>query len=169
MIPVIQTADTMETLRRVVHSINFSEDVFAFPIIPVKTAFMTAAPSVLTGTNAWVGVAVDRATFRKRLKDKRWALYAAGALDNGDANGTTLTLVYVKDDGSLVTLGTPTTVPGGAGFQKIMLGPVDVFGSAGVPAGESVPMLGLTAQKAAGANGALTGWCLWLRLLPPTA
>src|SRR5689334_16110332 len=125
MIPVVQTVDTTETLRRIVQSITYSEDVLAFPIVPIGQAFTTATPTAAgAGTKLWVGVAVDRPTFRRRLKDARWAVYAAGLVNTRDANTAVIGLQYVKDDGMLVPLGV-SLVPAGPGFTKWMLGPFD--------------------------------------------
>lgn len=168
MIPVIQSGRADEDLRRVIHSINFSEDVLAFPMIPVAQGFSTDMPTTaFGGVNLWIGCSVDRSIFRERLKDSRWAVYAAGIVDTVDANAAVLGLVYVTDAGVIVPLG-GIGILAGPGFAKAQMGPFDVFGTAGVPPNEVIPMLGMTAQKTAGGNGALLGWTLWIRFLPPT-
>ena len=168
MIPVIQTTDIDETLRRVIHSINYSEDVLAFPTITTEVNANSSAPNAVTGVNCWVGFAVDRATFRQRLKDAQWGLYAAG-LVTGSSGSVAISLQYVTDAGVLVPLGPAASilVPAG-GFQKAMVGPADVFGSPGVPQGEAVPALALTAQTSSG-TASLLGWVSWVRFLPPLA
>jgi hypothetical protein len=120
-----------------------------------------------TSLTLFGGVAVDRDTFRRRLPDARWLAYAAGWVDPGDANTATISLRYEKDDGTTVLLGSVTQA--GAGRVKKLIGPVDVFGTGGVPAGEAVPMVRIAAQKAAGVNGTLENWTLWIRYLAPKA
>jgi len=111
------------------------------------------------------GVAVDRTVFRELLPDHRWYAYAAGLVDPGDANIATLSLVYVENTTSTThTLGSTTKT--GAGQVKFTLGPFDVFGTAGVPAGEDVPVVRFKAIKDAGVDGAVEAVTLWLRYLP---
>ena len=156
MIPVVQTGDTAEDIRRLVHSVNFSGVV-----VPV-TAVASDQAIAPSGLIAVGGVAVPRAVMRTLLPDARWLVYAAGFLNPGDGNALTVSLRYEKDDTTNVVL---TSAPfSGSGFQKVILGPADVFGTAGVPPGEAVPMIRLYAQKAAGASGLLSAWTLWLRL-----
>ena len=157
MIKVIQTPDGPETLRRVVHSINYSEAVLAFPAVGSQESVAAG------GFTAFGGVAVDRSVFREVLPDARWAVYAAGWVQPQDANVATLRLVYQKDDVSLVTLGDTTAT--GNSWQKIAIGPFDVFGTASVPAGETIPMVRLIVLKDAGTAALVQNWNVWVRFL----
>jgi hypothetical protein len=117
-----------------------------------------------TSGTTFGGFAIDRAIFGRLLPDARWMVYAAGVVDPGDGNTATVSLVYQKDDGTLVTLGSVAQTGGGA--TKKRLGPLDVFATGGVPAHEVVPIVRLRAQKNAGADGTVTAWSIWVRLQP---
>lgn len=163
MIPFLtRTGDVQRDLDNLFHVLRDSEDILAFPAVTAEVAFTTATPTL--ATNTFGGIAVDRSDFRRRLRDNRWIVSAAGWVDTGDGNGATLQLVYVRDNGTFVVLGT-LVVPGGT-VSKMTFGPFDVFATVGVPAGEQIPVVALTAQKASGANGVLFVWDVWLRLLP---
>lgn len=110
------------------------------------------------------GWSVDRSVFRQRLPDARWYVYAAGLVNPGDANTATLTLRYVKDDGTTVTLGTNAST--GATLQKRVMGPFSLFGTGGVPAGETVVVIELHGVKSAGVDGTARHWTCWTRYLP---
>lgn len=161
MIKVVQTGNPLEDVRRLAHSVNFSEAILAFPAVGSVEAFTTAAPTLVV--NSFGGVAVDRSVFRRLLPDARWAIYAAGYLETNDGSNATVGLAYQTDAGALVSLGTVTvSTPGG----KFALGPFDLFGTGGVPNTETVPIIRLTAQKAAGVNGEIMASCVWVRYLP---
>ncbi len=121
-------------------------------------------PTFGTSPVTFGAIAVDRAVFRRLLPDARWLVYAAGWCDPGDGNDAIVELIYERDDESVVVLGAATF--SGAGRSKRLLGPVDLFATSGVPAGEAVPMIRLRARKTAGLDGSLDGWVAWLRLLP---
>lgn len=162
MIKVVETPDAQENVRRIIHALHYSEDIRVVSAVgseegPVAVA-ATAAGDTLFG-----GLAVDRSVFRKRQQDVRWLVYAAGWALPGDANTMTLDLLYQKDDFTTVVLGSTTRT--GAAFGKVAMGPFDVFGTAGVPAGETIPMIRLGARKNVGANGFLQNWNIWARLL----
>jgi len=112
------------------------------------------------------GVSIDRSVFRKKLPDAMWHVYAAGVADPGDGNNLTIELVYQKDDGTFVTLGS-TGAFSGAGIVKRALGPGDVFGTAGVPTNENIAVIRLQATKAAGVAATLWAWVVWVELLAP--
>ena len=120
--------------------------------------------TITTTPKLFDAVTVDRSVFRKLLPDARWFAYGSGWVNPGDANTATVELCYEKDDGTIVVLGSVTQA--GAGLVKKQLGPFDVFATAGVPAGETIPSLRLRGAKTAGANGDLANWTVWLRLLP---
>jgi hypothetical protein len=117
-----------------------------------------------TSAKTYGGFAVDRAVFRRLLPDDRWLVYAAGLLSAGDANTATARLVYQKDNGTQIALGMATTT--GSTEVKSRIGPVDLFGTAGVPAGEDVPVIRMQFQKDAGVDGTCLAWNIWLRFLP---
>jgi hypothetical protein len=75
-------------------------------------------------------------------------------------------LLYEKNDFTYVTLGGTAVVVTGAGFAKVTIGPVDLFGSAGVPPDEHIVMVRLKFIKNAGVPGEWQNWNLWLELLP---
>ncbi len=110
------------------------------------------------------GFAIDRSVFRRLLPDERWVIYGAGLVDPGDGNTATISVVYQKDDGTFVTLGSITQV--GGGLTKRTIGPLDLYGTAGVPTNEGVPIVRLRAVKDAGTDGEVFTWSLFLRLLP---
>jgi hypothetical protein len=159
MIKVVHTGQVAEDTRRIIHALNFSEAIHA--VTPSLAAFSTGAPAL--GANLVGGLVVDRSIFRTVLPDARWFVYAAGLVNPGDGNTATVALQYVKDTGVLVMLGSATAV--GAGWAKLSMGPFDVFGTAGVPAGETIPAIVMTAQKNAGVNGTLSAWTIWTRFL----
>ena len=120
------------------------------------------------------GVTLDRSTFRPFLQDgyrstldatlwRGWLVYAWGWVNPNDANTATLALKYEKNDKTVVTLG--STTQAGAGWIKKTMGPFSVLETAGVPQGESVPMVRLHAIKSAGVAGDLENWSIALRLL----
>lgn len=123
-------------------------------------------PTFSTTPTLFGGYALERATFRELQADHRWYVYAAGWVDPKDVNQATVSLVYEKDDQSIITLGSVTQT--GSGRVKKKMGPFDVFATAGVPAGEEVPIIRLRAVKNAGIDGELDGWTLWVRHLPFT-
>lgn len=117
-----------------------------------------------TAGTTFGGFVIDRETFRRLLPDDRWVLYAAGFVNPNDGNTATISLVYQKNDGTLVTLPGAITQSGG-GLIKRVMGPVDLYASPGVPA-ENIPVVRIHAAKNAGVDGELFSWTLWLRLLP---
>ncbi len=120
-------------------------------------------PKFGTTARLFGGYAIDRSIFRELQKDSRWLFYAAGWVNPNDGNVASLSLVYEKDDGTQIVLGTVTET--GATRVKTSLGPFDLFATAGVPKGETIPVVRLRAVKDAGVDGEIDGWCLWLRLL----
>jgi|SRR5215469_10722215 len=158
MIKVTQHGTVEERLRKLEHSVNFSEWIHAFPCADQATAIVTGGGSFFFG-----GIAVDRSVFRKLLPDARWLVYAAGLAAAGDANPLTVALSYRSDGGGVTTLGSTTTSV--AALTKVSLGPFDVFATGGVPAGETIPVIRLFASKGVGANGSIVAWNIWLRLL----
>lgn len=135
----------------------------AFPVLHPVTAGVPVA-TFDTSTTVLGGLSIDRFTFRELLPDRRWYVYAAGLVNPADANTATLALVYVKDDMTTVSLG--STTKAGAGWVKFALGPFDVFGTATVPAAESIACVRFTAVKSAGAAGSVEAVCIWTRFLP---
>lgn len=122
-------------------------------------------PTFSSSGRVFGGLSVDRSVFRTLLPDAKWYVYAAGMVDPGDANVATLSLRYVENTtGTTHTLGSTTAT--GAGLVKFTLGPLDVFGTGGVPGGENVPVLQFHAVKDAGADGTVQAVTLWLRFLP---
>lgn len=117
-----------------------------------------------TTAQTFGGVAIDRAYSRNILPNTRWLYSAAGLVDPGDANIATLSLVYEKDDGSFVTLGSITA--SGSGVRKRHMGPFDLFATGGVPSNELIPVVRLRAIKDAGLDGTVESWTIMLRLLP---
>lgn len=109
------------------------------------------------------GKSIDRATLRARLPHARWLLYAAGLVNAGDTNIATLTLRYVKNDGTTVPIGSVTH--NANTLVKKAMGPFDLFATAGVP-GENIVTVELFGQKNAGADGTARDWTLWTRYLP---
>lgn len=120
-------------------------------------------PTFTTTGKTFGGLSLDRTVFRKLLPDARWMVYAAGWVNPNDANTATISLVYEKDDGSQVTLG--STTQAGSGKVKKGLGPFDVFGTAGVPA-EAIAVVRLMAQKTAGVDGTAEAWTMGYHFLP---
>lgn len=124
-------------------------------------------PTFGTAGRTFGGLSVDRSVFRELLPDARWYVYAAGMVDPGDGNVATLSLIYVEDTtGTTHTLGSTTKT--GAGLVKFDMGPFDVFGTSGVPAGEDVPVIQFKAAKDAGVDGTVSAVTLWVRFLPAT-
>lgn len=121
-------------------------------------------PTFGTTPRLFGGYMVDRAEVRRLIPDARWFVYAAGWVDPKDGSTATVEIVYEKDDGSVVVLGSVTQA--GAGRVKVKMGPFDVFAVAGVPGGEEIPSLRLRASKDGGVNGEVDGWCLRLRFFP---
>lgn len=122
-------------------------------------------PTFDTTGQTFGGLVIDRSVFRELLPDWKWYLYAAGTVSAGDTNTATISLRYVKDDATTVTLG-DTATHNTATSTKKELGPIDLFAEAGVPATENIVVVALHAVKDTGANGTLGPWTLWLRLLP---
>jgi hypothetical protein len=157
VIKVVKAADDAETLRRVVHSLNYSEVPLPFHALVFETVAF-GAPTI------YGGCSVDRSVFRKRLPDTRWFASAAGVVNPTDAAGVTLDLVYLTNAIAAVSLGAATFL--GAGAVKATLGPFDVFGTGGVPAGETVPIIALRATKLVAGVATLSHWNIWIRFLP---
>ena len=123
-------------------------------------------PTFPAAGKTYGGLALDRSVWRRKLPDRKWVVYAAGWVNPNDANTATIAIVYEKDDGSQVTLG--TTTQAGAGKVKKTLGPFDLFGTGGVPAGETVPIVRLKFSKNAGVDGTCEAWNLAFDLVPAT-
>jgi hypothetical protein len=121
-------------------------------------------PVFSTTAKLFGGYALDRATFREFQADDRWLVYAAGWVDPKDGNIATVSLVYEKDDQTVISLGSVTQT--GSGRVKKNMGPFDVFATPTVPLDESIPIIRLQAIKNAGVDGELDGWNLWVRHLP---
>lgn len=107
---------------------------------------------------------MDRSVFRELQPDDRWWIYGVGWVNPKDANQATIAFMYEKDDGTVVQIGTVTQ--SGSGRVKKSMGPFDIFATAGVPAGETIPIIRLAAIKDAGVDGELDGWVVWVRHLP---
>ncbi len=121
-------------------------------------------PTFGTSARLFGAYAVDRNLSQEIQADDQWLVYAAGWVNPKDANQATVSIVYEKDDQSVIVLGSVTQ--SSAGRVKKYMGPFDVFATAGVPAGETVPILRLQASKDAGVDGELDGWTLWVRHIP---
>jgi len=165
MIKVMETGDARQDTRRLIHSVNYSEEIRVVavqdPVSPVAVAATFLGDSYST-----MGLAVDRSVFRRLQPDARWLVYAAGFADPGDANILTIDLVYQSAAVGLILLGSTTRT--GAGFVKVGFGPFDVFTPGGpVAPTEAIPIIRLGARKNVGATGALAVWNIWLRLLAP--
>jgi hypothetical protein len=158
VIPVSSTSSLEERVRRIEHSINYSEVDLPFPALTGPALDVVAGAPAGSG-----GIAVDRSIFRRLLPDARWVVYAAGLVNPQDANIATVSLVYTTDAIANVTLGSVTAT--GAGFSKKSMGPFDVFGTGGVPAGETIPVIRLVMSKNAGTDALFQTWTIWLRLL----
>jgi hypothetical protein len=161
MMKVAQTGNDHEDIGRLVHAVNFSEAIIGPANVNLdsnQTPFSSAAGNVFSRQ----ALAIDRSVFRELLPDARWLVYAAGFLNSSDGNTVTATLTYQDDSTTVVVLG---SVSHAAGWAKKVIGPLDVFGTPGVPTGESVPMIRLHFSKATAGTGECAGWCLWLRLL----
>lgn len=117
-----------------------------------------------TSGTAFGGGSIDRSVFRTLLPDWKWYVYAAGRVNAGDTNVATVFLQQLEDDGTVNTLGSVTHNT--ATTTKKAMGPFDLFATAGVPNTEDIVTLRLFAQKDTGADGAVTDWTIWLRLLP---
>lgn len=163
MIKVVQThANPEETLRRLVHAANFSEENRGFVAIG---AVVTV--TFVGGAQAFGGCTVDRRVFRKLLPDDRWYIYAAGIVNPTDANGVTIDLEYIPGSsgaaiGAALLLGTATYV--GAGAIKQTLGPFDLYATASKA--DDTPVIRLKATKLVGATCTLSNWNVWVRFLP---
>lgn len=155
-VPDIGTAD--ERFAKITQSINSSPILLSASVVDGVTAITTTAASL-------GGIAVDRSWLRKLAPDTRWVARAYGLVDPADANGVTIYCEYVSDAIALTTLGSIT--PTGAGYQKASMGPFDVFGTGGVPAGETIPIVRLRAQKVTSGSANLAQWTLWLELRAP--
>jgi len=112
------------------------------------------------------GFSIPWDQLRKLLPDERWALYGAGYVVVGGP-AVVATLLYQRDDGTQLTLGTKTFSSSG----KAEIGPYPLRGplaeAAGLPAGENVVIVSLQGQLAAiGAAASMTRWTLWLRMSP---
>ena len=164
MIKVRQSGHHDVDIREIVHSLNFSEEHYPVPVIQGEVAFTTAAPA-FPATNIWGALAVDRNEFRRIVPDRRWYLYAAGLVHPHDANTATVALQYLDNSGTLTSIGTVTQA--GNAYVKRVMGPFDLFTV--VNNTEAIPVIALTAQKSAGANGSLFGWTMWVRYLSSTA
>ena len=123
-------------------------------------------PSFSTTGQVFGGFSVDRATFRTLFPDARWLIYAAGQINLNDASDGTAELLYYKNDGTTVSLGT-LALTGGAGLQKVRMGPYDLFATVGVPKTENVVTVRLKLTKTAGVDGTAQAWTVWRRLLAP--
>jgi len=161
VIRVAQSGEPQEDIRRIIHSLHYSEDIRVVSAVGSEEA-VAVAPGTVYG-----GLAVDRSIFRKLQQDARWFVYAAGWVKTDGAHAVTLGLQYEKDNAAVVVLGTLVAAATGA-YTKRAFGPFDVFGTAGVPAGETIPIVTLTATVAAGGAGTafVRDWNLWVRLLP---
>lgn len=162
MIKVVQTSDPLDDTRRLIHSVNYSEVIRVVSVVDKEEVF-GLAPGVVYG-----GLAVDRSVFRMLQPDARWLVYGAGWVNPTDgANGVTITIQYETDaPGTVVVLGT-LAVPAGVAYVKRALGPFDIFNTATVPQGETIPIITLKATKLTAGTGELRDWCLWFRFLAP--
>lgn len=159
MIKVAELGAMAEQVHRVIHSLNFSPEIREIAVVGSEET-IPVAPAKVFG-----GVAVDREVFRTLQPDARWLVHAAGWA-KGDATHTaTIGLQYESDTpGTVVVLGT-VVIAASATYSKFRLGPFDVFGTGGVPAGENVPIVTLTGVVAAGGAGTIRSAAIWLRLL----
>lgn len=117
-------------------------------------------PTFGTTPRLFGGYSESREDVRTLMPDERWLVRAQGFVDPKDANTATIELVYEKNDGTIVVLGSVTQA--GVGRVKKRIQWADVFGTVGVPSAEDVPMIRLRASKNAGINGELDGWMGWL-------
>jgi hypothetical protein len=119
----------------------------------------TTSPAVLGG------FMIPWATLRTLLPDARWAIYAAGWVDQ-PGPAVIASVAYERNNGSLVPFGTATLVAG-----KNEIGPYPLRGTfadaAGVPKDEDIISVVLRGQLAAtGTAGSMRRWTLWLRMSP---
>lgn len=162
MIKVVQTPNPDETLRRLVHSVNFSETPLPFPCVTAPAVVAFGAPQTFGG------MTFDRRVFRALLPDERLYVYAAGIVEPADANGCKIEIEYIPGVdggvvGAAVLLGTETYV--GAGVTKQALGPFDVYGTGGTSKADDVTVIQLKVTKLIGATTTVADWCLWARFL----
>jgi hypothetical protein len=157
VIKVSSTSSVEERVRRIEHSINYSNVILTFSCADANTTITAGAGNVFFG-----GCAVDRAWSRTVLPDAQWVVRAAGFANSGDGNPFVVSLIYQTNALAVVTLGSATTSV--AGFVKLAMGPFDVFGTGGVPAGEAIPVIRIIANKGAGTNAQIAAWTIWLEL-----
>lgn len=103
---------------------------------------------------------MPRSIIRRLQQDRRWLLYASGRVDPRDANAVTMEAVYIRDNGTVTSLGSALS-PAAAGFTKQTIGPFDL--ASVLALGEAIPVLGLRFSKAGGVDGEVRAWTMWLR------
>lgn len=123
-------------------------------------------PTFGTTAKLFGGYTLKRSLMRTLQADHRWLVSAGGWVDPKDANTATVSIVYEKDDQSVVVLGSVSKT--GSGREKTWIEECDVFGTPGVPAGEEIPIIRFRAVKDAGVEGEVDGWALWIRHQPFT-
>lgn len=156
LVPTRTTTDRFE--ERSAQARNYA------PLVQLVSA-VDAEVAAGTGGLSLGGVAWDRVVTADYVPGVgRWLVWASGLVDPADANGGTVALVYQKDNLAVVTLVSGTWT--GAGFVKKTIGPVDVFATAGVPAGETLPIVRLVATKATSGTMGLTAWTIWSVWIP---
>ncbi len=158
----VPTGEPREDIRRLTLLLNYSDALWSWAALTQDTG------AVIGAVTPFGGVILDRSVFQRQLPDARWLVYAAGWGASDNVNPMVIELAYQKDNATFVTLGSvsiTTSAP-----TKLAMGPFDVFATAGVPAGETLPCVRLRASKAAGAaTGQLFApWQIMLQLLPPT-
>lgn len=154
-IKFLNIGDTEERFRKVTQCFNDS---------PVILPFSTGEYSITTSLGSFGGFVVDHAWIRKFFPDGQWVLRAAVFITPGDANGVTLDLVYHKDDGTAVVLGSSTYT--GASPTKVALGPIDLFANLSVPRTEAFVAVRLRGTKVTSGTGTLHYGTIWLELRP---
>ena len=154
-----QLVDQSPDQRRMTEAINRPEVALSWPAIVEETNIPSGAAPM--GFGACI---MDRSVFRTVLPDFKWYVYAAGLADPGDGNNLHIALVYIKDDTTAVVLGTGTF--SGAGMAKRSIGPFDVFATAGVPPGETLPLIRVAVDKVSGTAATVDAWAIMLRLFP---
>jgi hypothetical protein len=153
---IVDVGTAEERFAKITQSINFS------PNVVLGSAYAGPDLTITTAPTGLGGIIVDRAWLKTRFLDGQWVVRAALRLIPGDANGMLVELIYNKDDGTAVVLG--STTPTGAAFTKIGLGPFDVFATGGVPTTESFPALRLRVTKVTSGTGTVSYASMWLEL-----
>jgi hypothetical protein len=152
---VSSTGTVEERLHRLEQATNYEEEVLALTLVNAEIKNATAGV---------VGVAsMPWKYLRPLLPDDRWAIYLSGLIQNSTV--ATISLVYVKDDGTRITLAAGSA-PASVGYQKFAVGPFPARGPLAptVPL-EEIPVWGMDVQFSGGTVN-IWGCTLWLRMTP---